>query len=168
MWTRPRKLVTYLYAVMFIALSGSHPNALTFGAAVFAASTPDGTPVEPRLQKLFAVIIISAVCLFQSFSRLNYIRFSDIFALYKVFLLTLITIMGFVALSGNRSAAAADVKSPYGLANLQNDFSSGTYSAYGVAMSLLAIIRVYSGYENVNFVSFGRPGRRFLAKQKGV
>ncbi|KAI0130316.1 amino acid permease-domain-containing protein [Xylariales sp. AK1849] len=150
-WHWPRDLMTYLYSIMFVVLSGSHANALLFGNGVLTASTPPGTAPEQRLQKLFAVLLLSVVCVFQSFSRLNYIRFSDVFALYKSLVLSFISIIGWLALGGVRSPAAAGT-GQYGLANIQNDASKGTLSALAVGVALLDILRAYSGYENVNYV----------------
>jgi hypothetical protein len=147
-WTVPKKLMTYMYSTMFVILGGSHANALVFGLGVIQASTPPNAQVDFRLQKLFAILLVAVVCLFQSFSRLNYIRFSDVFALYKISLFSVITILGFYVL-----ANAARKSSTYGVQNLQDSFSGATTSPYVIAIAILDIMRVYSGYENVNFVS---------------
>jgi hypothetical protein len=139
--------MTYMYSTMFIVLGGSHANALTFGGAVIQASTPPGTQVDFRLQKLFAILLCAVVCLFQSFSRLNYIRFSDMFALYKISLFSVITVLGFYALGNATRQSGA-----YGVQDLRGSFNGATTNPYAIAISILDIMRVYSGYENVNFV----------------
>jgi amino acid transporter len=135
---------------MFIILGGSQGNAIIFGQAVLTAASP-GSPQDPRLVKVFAIFLVASVCLFQTFSRMNYIRFSNVFAIYKVVLLTFITIVGWLALGNIRSPFG--MHGPFGLTNLANDIADSTYTAYGVAVSLLLIMRAYAGYEVVNYVS---------------
>lgn len=145
--------MTYMYSIMFVVLSGSHANALVFGSAVIQASTPPGTTTtDYRLQKLFATLLVGVVCLFQSLSRLNYIRFSDAFALYKVSFLSAITVLGFYALGSSRFAES---RGSNGTSNFQGSFDGAITtitSPYVVAIAILDIMRVYAGYENVNFV----------------
>lgn len=149
-------LVTYLYSIMFILLSGSQSNALVFGAGVIQASTPLGTPIDHRLQKFFAILLVGGVCQLQSLSRLNYIRFSNLFAIYKVTFLSVLTILGCCALASFRTAAAAAAASAsntrYGAINFRDSFEGMVSEPYPIALALLAIMRVYSGYENANFV----------------
>lgn len=134
---------------MFVVVAGSHTNALVFGSSMLYAAAPD-SPIDQRAQKFLALVLVAAVCLFQTFSRLNYIRFSNLFAMYKVALLSIISIIGFAVLGGVRSRFA--VPGPYGVSNLENDIHSGAYSAYGMALSLLSVARAFTGYENVNYV----------------
>jgi hypothetical protein len=142
--------MTYMYSIMFVAFSGSHANALVFGSAVIQASTPPGTTTtDYRLQKLFATLLVGVVCLFQSLSRLNYIRFSDAFALYKVSFLSTIAVLGFYALGSSRFAEPGGVN---GTSNLKGSFDGAITSPYALAIAMLDIMRVYAGYENVNFV----------------
>ena len=138
---------------MYVFLSGSHANALVFGGAVLNASTPPGTPADYRLQNLFAILLVALVCQLQTFSRINYVRFSNLFAVYKIFLLSFVTIAGFCALASKRTGAAAVTGPPYGLTSLRGGFEGTTHQPYAIALALLDIMRVYSGYENANFVS---------------
>ncbi|KAK6530536.1 hypothetical protein TWF694_003877 [Orbilia ellipsospora] len=151
-WTYPEKLLTYLYSVTFVLLAGSYGNALVFGSSLIKAATPEGTPVDRRLQKFLSIVLIGFICIWQSYSRLNYILFSDLFALYKIILLATITIMGWLALAGVRAHAADHYGGQYGVKNLSGDFSSGEYTPYGIAIALLQIFRVFTGWENVNYV----------------
>jgi hypothetical protein len=150
--------MTYTYSIMYVLLSGSHANALIFGQAVLIASTPIGTIIDQRLQKFFAILLVGVICQLQSFSRVNYGRFSNLFALYKIILLSIITILGWCAL-GNKRTAAAAIDNPYGIINLKDSFRSTTTQAYPFALAMLDIMRVYSGYENDNFVSHGSSFR---------
>lgn len=90
-------LMTYMYSIMFTLLSGSQSNALVFGSGIIQASTPPRIQIDFRLQKFLAIVLVGAICQMQSMSRLNYIRFSNAFAIYKVTLLTILTIVGWCA-----------------------------------------------------------------------
>ena len=123
------------------------------------ASTPVDTIIDQRLQKFFAILLVAVICQLQSFSRVNYVRFSNLFALYKIILLSIITILGWCALGNKRTAAAAatSTDNSYGIINLKDSFRGTTTQAYPIALAMLDIMRVYSGYENANFVSHGSP-----------
>lgn len=150
-------LLPYMYSFMFIILSGSQANALSFGKAVVIANTPEEAHIDTRLQKVFAVAIIGIICLLQAYSRINYVRFNNFFALYKILLLTFLTITGWCAIAGKRSASAAATGKPYGIPNLRADgFSVADNQPYGFALAILSIMRVFLGYENANFVCFHR------------
>lgn len=145
--------MTYVYSIMYVILSGSQANALIFGNAVLTASTPDGAYIDRRLQKFFAIALVGCICTLQSFSRVNYIRFSNCFVIYKISFLFAIIVMGLSALRSNRTTAAAATNTSYGAVNLKNSFRGTTLGVYPVALAMLDIMRVYSGYENANFVS---------------
>ncbi|KAF2807212.1 uncharacterized protein BDZ99DRAFT_392515, partial [Mytilinidion resinicola] len=152
-WAKPPLLFPYMYSFMFVILSGSQANALSFGKAVIIANTPEGANIDTRLQKAFSIAIIGIVCLLQAYSRVNYVRFNNIFAVYKILLLTFLTITGWCAIAGKRSASAAASGKPYGIENLKaNGFSQAEDHLYGFALALLSIMRVFLGYENANFV----------------
>jgi hypothetical protein len=149
-------LLTYMYSIMFILLSGSQSNALVFGSGIIQASTPLGTPIDFRLQKFLAIVLVGVICQLQSMSRLNYIRFSNVFAIYKVTLLAILTILGWCALGSYRTPAAVATHAPYGTLNFYDSFNDINPAPYGIALALLDIMRVYSGYENANFVRLSR------------
>jgi amino acid transporter len=151
--------MTYMYSIMFIFLSGSQANALVFGASVLGASTPDGTEVDYRLQKFFAILLVGTVCQLQALSRINYIRFSNVFAIYKVAFLSVLTIIGWCALRNQRAPAAAASNDPYGTMNFRNSFKGTTTHPYAIALAMLDIMRVYSGYENANFVGVSKSAK---------
>jgi len=139
---------------MFVVLSGSQANALSFGKAVIIANTPEGTHIDDRLQKVFSIAIIGIVCLIQAYSRIGYIRFNNLFAVYKILLLTFLTITGWCAIAGKRASSVAMSGKPYGIENLRSkDFMQADTHVYGYALALLSIMRVFLGYENANFVS---------------
>ncbi len=143
--------MTYTYSIFYIILSGSQANSLVFGQSVLLASTPEGTVLDPRLQKLFSILLIAAVCQLQAFSRINYVRFANAFAVYKITFLSIVSILGLCALRNQRAPAAQE--NPYGIKNLNHAFAGTKFKMYPISIAMLDIFRVYSGYENANFVS---------------
>ena len=145
--------MTYTYSIFYVVLSGSQANSLVFGQSVLLASTVEGTVLDPRLQKTFSIFLIAAICLVQAFSRINYVRFANVFAVYKITFLSIVSILGLCALRNKRTAVAAVLDDPYGVKNLSHAFAGSTFKMYPVSIAMLDIFRVYSGYENANFVS---------------
>ena len=144
--------MTYTYSIYYVILSGSQANSLVFGQSVLLASTVEGTPLDTRLQKLFAILLVAVICQLQAFSRINYVRFANVFAAYKISFLSVITILGWCALRDERTKVAAAVDDPYGIKNLSDAFSGTTHRIYPICIAMLDISRIYSGYENANFV----------------
>jgi amino acid transporter len=147
-------LLTYAYSYMFIILGSSYFNALIFGSYVYKAATPNMIAQEHRLVRLFAVTLVSAVCVLQSYSRMNHIIFSNIFAIYKVVLLTVLTVMGWVALANvKHNSARTEAPTTYGPSSFHRTFRGLNASkAYAIALAFLIVLRAYSGYETANFV----------------
>lgn len=141
-----------MYAIMYIFLSGTHANAIIFGQSVLQASGPGKG--DSRLVKLFSIMLVVVVAQLQAYSRVNYIRFSNMFAAYKIIFLSVLTILGFCALRGQRfSPRNTRANDNYGLVNLNDSFHGSTTSLYNIALALLDIFRVYNGFENANYVS---------------
>ena len=149
--------MTYTYSVIYVILSGSQANALVFGQSVLLASTVEGTVLDQRLEKFFAILLVAVICVLQTLSRINYVRFSNIFAAYKITFLSIITVLGWCALGNRRFHSAAASNDPYGVKNLNDAFAGTTHGMYPISIAMLDIFRVYSGYENANFVSFCIP-----------
>ena len=145
--------MTYTYSIFYVVLSGSQANSLVFGQAVLLASTVEGTVLDTRLQKMFSILLVAAVCLLQAFSRINYVRFANVFAFYKIIFLSIVSILGLCALRNQRTAVAAVLDDPYGVKNLSHVFAGSKFQMYPVSIAMLDILRIYSGYENANFVS---------------
>lgn len=119
---------------------------------VIRASSGSNGPVNKKLQKFFAIIIVTLVCQLQTFSRSIYVKTSDLIALFKVLVLCLIAIGGLVALSGQRRHGPEMITTPYGRANLQTDFALRTANPFQYSVAMLDIMRAFLGYENANFV----------------
>jgi hypothetical protein len=142
-----------MFAMMFVVLGGTHANSLTFGKEVVVAASPPGTAVDHRLQKLFAILLITIVCQSQAFSRIMNVRFHNVLAAYKICLLLFISVAGWVAIAGKRTRSAAAVGPvDFGESQLSHIFDGNTGSPYAYSLALLNIIRAFQGYENANFV----------------
>ena len=164
-YTRPLRLYTYMFASMFILVGGVQANALTFGKEVILAGseTRAGTAVDTKLQKFFAIIIVTFVCQLQAFSRSIYIRMSNLLALFKISSLVVISICGILALFGVRRENGSTIGTPYGRINLENGFSGRSTSLYQYSLALLNVMRAFLGYENANLVCFNfRPERHVV------
>ena len=135
---------------MFVILSGSQANALVFGQSVLLAATPEGTVIDTRLQKFFAILLVACVCQLQAMSRINYVRFANIFAAYKITLLSIVTVLGWCALRNKRTPAAKATGAAFGVENLWHSFDGTTTQLYPIALAALDISRAFSGYENSN------------------
>ena len=153
-YTRPARLFTYMFATMFVLIGGVQANALTFGREVIIAGSRarPGDPVDPRLQKFFAVMIVTFVCQLQAYSRSIYIRLSNILALFKISSLVIISICGLIALGGVRRRNSSTIETTYGTANLEEAFSTRSGSLHQYSLALLNVMRAFLGYENANLV----------------
>jgi len=137
---------------MFILINGVQANALQFGKDVIIAGSPSGASINGNLEKLFAVLIITFVCQLQAYSRVIYIRISNVLAAIKVFSLLFIAVCGLVALGHHRVMASNEILTTYGKDYLTNAFSSASNNPYEYGLALLSVMRAFLGYENANFV----------------
>jgi len=151
-FSKPRRLLTYIFASMFILVNGVQGNALQFGKEVIIAISPSGTIINNNLEKLFAILIITFVCQIQAYSRAIYVRISNILAAFKIFSLCFITVCGLVALIHSRGKANVEIPTPYGKEDFTDAFSSVSKNPYQYGLALLSVMRSFLGYENANFV----------------
>lgn len=137
---------------MFILINGVQGNALQFGKEVIIASSPSSVTINQNLEKLFAILIITFVCQLQAYSRVIYVRISNILAVLKAFSLFFIAVCGLAALVNSRVKASDEIPTPYGREDLSNAFSSASNNPYQYGLALLNVMRAFLGYENANFV----------------
>lgn len=139
---------------MFTILSGSQGNALSFGAAVQIAASPDRPIVNEGMQKLLAIALVALVCLAQAYARGFNVFISSAIALYKILLLLFISVTGWVVIAGVQSNAAKEAyDTSYGKENFHNAFEGTSSRAYNWGVGLLLTQRAFLGYENSNLVS---------------
>jgi hypothetical protein len=149
--------LTYIFAAMFILLNGVQANALQMGKEIIIANSPNDTNISDKLEKFFAVMIITFVCQLLAYSRSIYIRSGNIIALVKVLSLVFISLCGIAALTKARVKGVNEIQTPYGTTNFSNAFASASNSPYQYGLALLSVIRAFQGYENANFVSISSP-----------
>jgi hypothetical protein len=149
--------VTYIFAAMFILLNGVQSNALQMGKEIIIANSPKDTKISDKLEKFFAVMIITFVCQLLAYSRSIYIRIGNFLALLKVTSLVFISLCGIAALAKARVKGTTQIQTPYGTTDFSNAFESASNSPYQYGIALLSVIRAFQGYENANFVSFSSP-----------
>ena len=152
-----------MFASMFILVGGVQANALTFGREVIVAATENRVleTVDSRLQKFFAIIIVTAVCQLQAYSRSIYIRMSNVLAMVKIGSLVIISVCGILALCNVRRHGASSIKTPYGRTNLDAFFASKPTSLYQYSLAMLNVMRAFLGYENANLVRLGSQVFRY-------
>lgn len=149
---KPPKLVTYIYASMFVLVNGVQTNALLFGQQVIIAGSPVGAPVNQNLQKFFAIMITTFVCQLQAYSRFIYVRIGNTLAVLKVTALLFVACCGLAALAKARVAGPNEIDTPYGKSDLSDAFTDGSNNPYQYSIALLNVMRAFLGYENANFV----------------
>ncbi|KAF2266553.1 hypothetical protein CC78DRAFT_614924 [Lojkania enalia] len=149
----PPLLITYMYAVMFVVIIGSQGNGLAFGSAVQVAVASNPLSVDGGLQKLLGIGIVGLVCLAQAKSRGFSVQLSNAIAVYKILLLTFISVLGFAALANARTESAQkSFTSQYGKENFANAFSGTSSNVYNYGLATLFILRAFHGYENSNLI----------------
>ena len=142
-----------MYAIMFTCLSGSQGNALAFGSAVQVAAMPDKPVINYGLQKLLGVALVGLVCLCQAYSRGFSVNLSSFVGVFKILLLSFISVGGWAALGGQRTAAAKTAfPGPYGKENFANAFEGTSSNMFNWGVALLITQRAFLGYENANLV----------------
>jgi hypothetical protein len=149
--------LTYIFAAMFILLNGVQSNALQMSKEIIIANSPKDANISDKLEKFFAIMIITFVCQLLAYSRSIYIRIGNILALLKVLSLVFISLYGVAALAKARVRGGNEIPTPYGTTDFSNAFASASKSPYQYGLALLSVVRAFQGYENANFVSFFPP-----------
>ncbi|OCL02043.1 amino acid transporter [Glonium stellatum] len=149
---KPRRLLTYIFASMFVLVNGVQANSLQFGSDVIMAGSSYNGQYNQNLQKFFAIMITTFVCQLLAYSRFIYVRICNTLAVLKVIALVFITVCGLVALTGARRHGGDEIQTSYGKADLANAFATRSNDPYQYALALLSVMRAFLGYENANFV----------------
>jgi amino acid transporter len=127
------------------------------GKEIIIANSPKDTNINDKLEKFFAVMIITFVCQLLAYSRSIYIRIGNTIALLKVISLVFISLCGIAALAKARVKGVNEIQTPYGTTDFSNAFASASNNPCQYGLALLSVIRAFQGYENANFVSFSSP-----------
>jgi len=147
-------MMTYMYAIMFVTVVGSQGNGLAFGSTIqIAVSSSPDSPVDPNLQKLLGIGVVGLVALAQAHSGGFSVHLSNAIAAYKIILLMVLSVAGWVVIANLHSSSAKQAfGNHHGKSNLADAFSGTTTSAYNWGVALLLIQRAFHGYENANLI----------------
>ncbi|KAK4122212.1 amino acid transporter [Parathielavia appendiculata] len=145
---RPRHLATSIFAVQIVLLGFSAGNSLAFGRYVLLAlghPMPDGW--TPRAIAVACIIFIAG--LHAALPRWS-LRLTNALGIFKVLVLLLIILSGFVALAGYRLVPDPGNFDNFWAVEKRDGYGGG--GAYAYATALLQVVYSYKGWENANYV----------------
>ena len=140
--------MTCVFGIMFVLIGTAAMNAMSFGIRVLEAAgrTPDNFTVRG-----IAIAVTTFAVVLHGTWRQAGLLLNTGFAIFKILMLLLIIITGFIALGGGFShdhAASRNFNVDHAFQNTAND-------PYGFAESFLAVLFAYSGFNQANYVSVG-------------
>ena len=148
---KPRRLLSYLYSVISVIVSSVYKDAITFAGAIIMVASR-GQAVDARLQKFIAIVLVASVCLFRSVSRMNYVRLSILFALYKVVLMVSIMTIGCAMVVNDAPPFSQSGSRAHFLSNIEPDISDNVITFSRASLALISISKAYTGYHSINNV----------------
>ena len=98
MYQRPKFLVTSMYGIMFIVLGNLAGNAVAFG--MYFAKAIGKSDKDRGLVVGFAIVALSLAAGVHVFSRRGGIAVNNMFAIFKVCLMTVMILLGFIKAAG--------------------------------------------------------------------
>lgn len=107
---------------------------------VLSLANPHAAPLEGQI-RFTAVVVESVVCLMLFFARRLCFVFNSTFAIYKIFLLLVIFIVGMANSHGKDS----------GWHDFNKDYPG--YNGVNTLTAMISIIFSYQGWDNANYVS---------------
>jgi amino acid transporter len=143
----PRFFASCVYGITFILIGNAASNALSFASHVVTASGSDvyrGTPSKKVSNTVRGVAIatITAVCLLHGIWRRAGIVVNNMFALFKLLMLLMIIILGFMSIGGkvfDTPPSISDNLAP------SKSFKNTQADAYGYAEAYLSIVFAFGG-----------------------
>jgi amino acid transporter len=138
---RPELLATVLFSAFFIFVPNTDGNSLQFAKNILLAANPtvtETTELDKRLISYIAISILTVVSFIHYFSRNSGMLLNLVFAVYKVVLVIVLIICGFIA-----------SKKPD---NGRSDWGQQPVASKDVLGAMIYIIYSYQGWENANYV----------------
>lgn len=142
-YTKPKFLVTCMYAVYILLLGWAAPNSVVFGQYILSAADVEVTTWNSRG---IGIACVTFAFLINSVNVRLGIYLQNILAIFKIAIVLVITVTGWVALSNNLSSNLFEPTHAF-----TNAFEGVKPSGYGVVTALYNIIWSYIGYSNVNY-----------------
>lgn len=140
-YTKPKYLVSAMYAAYVFFLGWAAGNSIVFGEYILTAA---GVEVTRWNQRGIGIACVTFAFLVHSLNIKVGIYLQNILGLFKLVVILIITVTGWVALGGHIKGAPAT-------ANFHHAFSGGEVTGYGVVTALYNIIWSFVGYSNVNY-----------------
>ncbi|KAH8593103.1 amino acid/polyamine transporter I [Bisporella sp. PMI_857] len=150
----PKFFASCVYGVTFVLIGNAAANALSFAAHVVTASGDDvyhGASSEKVSNTVrgIAVATMTAVCLLHGIWRRAGIWVNNMFAIFKLLMLLIIIILGFMSIGGkvfDTPPPVSDNLSP------SNSFKNAQTDAYGYAEAYLSIVFTFGGFNQANYI----------------
>ncbi|KAL5313520.1 hypothetical protein ACEPPN_017940 [Leptodophora sp. 'Broadleaf-Isolate-01'] len=140
-FTRPKFLVTAMYASWVMLLGWAGGNSVVFGEYILHAANVEVTRWN---QRGVGLACITTAFLIHGLALKWGVRLQNALGLIKLAIMLIIVVSGFVALGGH-------VKLEKKPDNFTNAFEGTTASAYGIVTALYNVIWSLIGYSNANY-----------------
>lgn len=141
-YTRPKYLVTVIFAANAILLGFTASGCIIFASNILVAASKTATTWSERGIALGVIFFVTTL---HGLTPQTGVRVMNILTAFKVAILVFIVVSGWVVLSGK-----TDVKDPH--ANFRNAFEGSSTSSNNYATATFKVLNAYSGWSNVNYV----------------
>ncbi|CAL1710391.1 unnamed protein product [Somion occarium] len=139
-YTRPKYLVTAMYASYVVLLGWASGNSVVFGEYILHAAQVE---VDRWNQRGVALACITAAFLIHATHVKAGLYLQNFLGVIKLIIIAIIIVAGWVALGGHLK-----VEKPH---NFDNAFEGTRGSGYGIVTALYNVIWSYIGYSNANY-----------------
>ena len=142
-YTRPRYLITAMYASYVFLLGWASGNSVVFGEYILHAAQVE---VDRWNQRGVALACVTTAFLIHATNVRAGLWLQNFLGVIKLTIIAIIVVAGWAALGGHLKVEKPD--------NFSNAFEGTKGSAYGIVTALYNVIWSYIGYSNANYVSF--------------
>ncbi|KAH9932865.1 amino acid transporter [Fomitopsis serialis] len=139
---RPRHLATIMFAVNAIVLGFTASNCIVFASNILESA--GATPTRWN-ERGIALAVIVFVTILHGFTPRTGILLMNLLSVFKIAILLVIVIAGWVVLSGH--TAVADPHT-----NFRNAFAGSSHSSFDYATATFKVLYAYGGWSSVNYV----------------
>ncbi|KAF6014231.1 hypothetical protein HII13_000576 [Brettanomyces bruxellensis] len=140
-YTKPKFLISCMYGAYVFFLGWAAGNSIVFGEYILTAA---GVEVTRWNERGVGIACITFAFLIHSANIKVGMYLQNILGLFKLIIILIITVTGWVGLAGKISGAP-------GTTNFHHAFSGEGATGYGVVTALYNIIWSFIGYSNANY-----------------
>ncbi|VEU22152.1 DEKNAAC103118 [Brettanomyces naardenensis] len=140
-YSKPKFLITAMYGAYIFFLGWAAGNSVVFGEYILTAAD---VPLTRWNQRGVGIAGVTFAFLVHASSVKVGTYLQNILGLFKLIVILIITVTGWVALGGHISGAP-------GKANFHHSFTGGQVTGYGVVTALYNVMWSYAGYTNANY-----------------